>query len=127
MSSPHAADQRDQASWQARYRRYLTWTAATCRKEEARAGRVVRRGHQSTQPAWSRRRGKVADKASDALLSATFYRLLAEHLEAGDRVDRTVGHAFTMKQLADLEAKARELAPNSIDTYLRRTPADARA
>lgn len=122
----------EEANLHARYGHLLGWDADKARAEERRAGRAVRKNYRAgaQAPAWrTRRRTKLGDRGGSALLSATFYRLVAEHLEAtasmgGIKADRKVGHAFTLKELAALEQRARQLAPDSIDHYIRRPQPD---
>lgn len=110
----------DQAARQDRYGHLLGWAAAYTRQQARKAEGAVRRRHRAgeSHPAWDqRRRDRHADAAADALIAALFYGWVADRLEdAGG----TIGHRFTLKELADLEDRARNEAPDHLDRILHR-------
>lgn len=119
----------DQAARQDRYGHLLGWAAAYTRQQALKAESAVRRRHRAgeSHPAWDqRRRDRHADAAADALIAALFYGWVADRLE--ERAGRysksatvvTIGHTFTLKELADLEDRARNEAPDHLDRILHR-------
>lgn len=116
------ADAGDQAARQDRYGHLLGWGAAYARTQATRAQSAVRRAHRrgANKPAWNRRRRDVhADAAAEALISAIFYGWLADRLERDHaRPGATIGHRFTLKELAELEDRARDQAPHHLDRIL---------
>lgn len=129
----HAARKRkdaDQATLRARYEHLLNLDGPVCRKRQRDAERAARRRYRQgdRKPAWKQRRRDVqADAASDAIISALVYTWLADRLEDDPkRAGATVGHRFTLKEIAALENRARDQATQHIDRIIRpRRPLNA--
>lgn len=121
------AEHGNKASWQDRYGYLLGWAALYTRQQARRSEAAVRRAYRrgANKPAWKQtRRDRHADAASDALISALFYGWLADRLEDDPkRAAATIGHRFTLKELAELEDRARDEAPHHLDRILNRRPA----
>lgn len=119
----------DQADLAARYGHLLPLDGPVCRRRQNDAERAARRRYRQgdRKPAWNQRRREVqADAASDAIISALVYSWLADRLE--ERPGSTVGHRFTLKELGELEDRARDEAKDNIDRIIRpRRPVNAPA